>query len=164
MTPLVFISAPSSLTSDQQALLGRWTAVLAESGLTLERLERREYASNPWGQLRTILSGVDAVLVCGFRQLHVSAGIWRPDTAEEQDVAARQWTSPWLHIEAGMAVMLGLPVLLAPERGVTEGAFRAEAWKGPVFGSPLDDGPAGSEVVKWRAELDLRFSSRRLRR
>jgi hypothetical protein len=165
MTPLVFVSAPSCLAADQRVLLERWTSSLVESGLTLEYLTRSEYEPNPWEQLRSILNGVDALLVCGFRQLHVSSGSWRPGTSEEEPVAARQWTSPWLQIETGMAAMLGLPVLVAPERGIAEGVFRPGAWNAAVsvYGSPLDDGPAAPEVVRWRAAVDSRFASRRIR-
>jgi hypothetical protein len=59
------------------------------------------------------------------------------------------WTSPWMHVEAGMAIASNKPVLAAPERGVTEGVFAQHNWTENVFGCNV--GHPNSPAVERRA-------------
>ena len=132
----VFVGIPAVITARQQPYLDQWLGWLADQALDVERLERGAYGRDPWLKLTELLSHVDGVALLGFRQLDARAAIWRPATSEEMP-AAGWWTSPWLHLEAGIAVGLGLPVLAAPDDGVTEGVFSPDAWGGRVHGTAL---------------------------
>jgi hypothetical protein len=156
--PTIFLSTPATLTVAQEVVQERWAAWLFAAGLTVQRLYRRDYDRTPWARLGAMLQGADAVVVLGFGQLHVLDGVWRPGTIEEERVVACTKTSPWLQIEAAMAVMLGLPTLVAAERGVVEGVFHADSWTEPLFGASLEEGPAGPAVAEWRAAMELRRS------
>jgi len=136
MSPRVFVGMPAIITARQQPYLERWLGWLADQALDVVRLERRAYGSDPWLSLTELLSRADGVALLGFRQLDARAAIWRPATSEEVR-SPGWWTSPWLHVEAGIAVGLGLPVLAAPDDGVTEGVFSADAWRGRVHGTAL---------------------------
>jgi hypothetical protein len=62
------------------------------------------------------------------------------------------WTSPWMHVEAGMAIASNKPVLAAPERGVTEGVFAQHNWIANVFGSDVEN-PRSPGVERWAAAV-----------
>jgi hypothetical protein len=142
----VFLGMPSIITARQQPYLEQWLRWLDDQALEVVRLERDAYARDPWPRLTELLSRVDGVALLGFRQLDVRTAIWRPDTKEEVP-AAGWWTSPWLHLEAGIAVALGLPVLAAPEDGVTEGVFSPDVRTGGVHGAALS--APGETRTEW---------------
>jgi hypothetical protein len=144
----VFLAAPAILTSGQQKLLERWQGWLEEELLHVVRLDRSAYGPDPLRALNKLLSGTDGVILLGFRQLNVRAGTWRPQT-EEEAPAADWWTTPWLHLEAGMATALGLPILVAPDEGVTEGVFSPDTWNSQVNGGALTTpGKGGREWLE----------------
>jgi hypothetical protein len=90
-------------------------------------------------------------VVLGFRQMDMRHGLWRGGTAEMETVSA-VWTSPWMHVEAGMAIESNKPVLAAPERGVTEGVFAQHNWIANVFGSDVEN-PRSPGVERWAAAV-----------
>jgi hypothetical protein len=108
------------------------------------------YWPDPWAQLGQCIADADGVLVLGLRQLSVGAGIWRPGTAEER-VAASYLTSAWMQLEAGMALMAGLPTLVVAEAGVEEGVFDPRTWTGLVSGAALDTSAIDETVAAWAA-------------
>jgi hypothetical protein len=98
-------------------------------------VERSQYVNAPWDQLRTSLARADGAIVFGFRQLHMAAGDWRPDTPEARS-AAGWYPTAWNQIEAGLAIMARVPVLLTPDPDVTNGVFAADVWGDNVYGFP----------------------------
>lgn len=134
MTARVFLCEPSALTPGQRAVSDRWHERVFELGLDVDQLRVGSYEDDPWPGLLRRVTAADGVLVLGFRQLVVHAGTWRQGTEVEGDVRAA-WTSPWLQVEAGMALAAGVPVLVAPEPGVAEGVFAPSTWTGPLRGT-----------------------------
>lgn len=142
----VFLGVPAVLTARQQPYLEQWLRWLEDQDLEVVRLERNSYGRDPWLTLTNLLSHTDGAVLLGFRQLDARTAIWRPYTKEEAR-AVGWWTSGWLNVEAGMAVALGLPLLVAPDEEVTEGAFSSEVWNGHVHGTTL--GSPGEARIKW---------------
>lgn len=142
----VFLGVPAVLTTSQQPYLEQWLRWLKDQTLNVVRLERGAYEQDPWRMLVGLLSQTDGVILLGFRQLDVRTATWRPHTKEQAHMAG-WWTSPWLHLEAGMAVMLGLPVLVAPDEGVAEGVFSRDVWGSQVHGTVLSS--PGKASVGW---------------
>jgi hypothetical protein len=135
--PQVFISKPTVLTPGQESAFRNWIARLSGLGFESTALEREHYAPAPWTQLRDVLLSVDGMLVLGFRQMSVSTGHWRPGT-EEAASSAGWYPSPWNQLEAGLAVMARIPVLVAPEGGISDGVFSTDVWTGVVYGLTVD--------------------------
>ena len=154
MTPRVFLCEPSGLTTTQRAVSDQWHERLFGLGFDVDQLRSDEYERDPWNVLLHRIGTSDGVLVLGFAQLVASAATWRPSTDQEQQVAAT-WTSPWLHLEAGIALSAGLPLLVAPEPGVTEGVFACAVWTGVVRGTAVEN-PDVSVIADWAAELAAR--------
>ena len=143
----VFLGAPSILTAPQQARLEQWLAWLEGESFRVRRLNRDGHGDDPWHTLTEVLSQADGVVLLGFRQLDARRSVWRPGT-EEQAPSSTWWTSPWLQLEAGIAVGLSLPVLVVPEEGVTEGVFDPAVWTGQVTGTAAQTIP-GEGAGPW---------------
>lgn len=143
----MFLSRPAVLSGSQERESQRWTGAIEAAGLRVARIQRTGYEPDPWTQLRSKLEQVDGAIILGFRQLSVN-GLWRADTPEEVAEVAT-WTSPWLQIEAGMALMQGLPVLVVPERNVSEGVFERRRWTGLLFGTEMEREPVGEPGNAW---------------
>jgi hypothetical protein len=149
MSPAVLVCAPSVRTLSQRELYDAWRKLIRAQGFSVNCLERTQYATDPWEQLTRLMNQADGVVVLGFRQMQIRDGLWRSETPEMSTVNA-VWTSPWMHIEAGMAIASGKPVLAAPETGVCEGIFAPQNWTANVFGTPVES--LRSHIVqRWAA-------------
>jgi hypothetical protein len=90
-------------------------------------LERSEYPEfGAISEVRRRMSSCAGVVIFGFHQLKIENGMWRPGTVEEREVKSMQLSTPWNQIEAGMAAMRGLPILLVCQRGLAGGIFDLE--------------------------------------
>lgn len=69
------------------------------------------------------LETCDGAIILGLEQLHVIKGGDKPGSAEERTVEDLHLPTPWNHIEAGIAIMLELPMLIIKEEGVDGGVF-----------------------------------------
>jgi hypothetical protein len=160
MTRTVFVSAPAALSAGQRSTCGHWHQRLNGLGFHVVQLGRDQYQRNPWPTLLRILDAADGMLVLGFRQLRIDAAEWRSDTKEQTEVSGTAWTSPWLHVETGIALASGLPVLVAAESGVREGVFAQEVWTGPLAGTALES-PCSGVVDRWTSTIATRSLRRR---
>ncbi len=154
----VFLGVPAVLTARQQPYLEQWLGWLEDQALEVVRLKRGAYGHDPWLTLTELLSHTDGLVLLGLRQLDARLAIWRPYTKEEAH-AAGWWTSAWLNVEAGMAVALGLPVLVAPDEGVEEGVFSSDVWSGHVHGTALSS--PGEARIKWLELVRKHWVSRK---
>ena len=160
MTAVTLVCAPSVRSESQQVLYDEWCNFLGFHGFLVEALGRADYATDPWGQLTGLMNHVDGVVVLGFRQMEIRDGLWRSETSEIATVSA-VWTSPWMHIEAGMAIASGKPVLVAPEAGVSEGVFAPQNWTANVFGVSAES-PRSPAVERWASVVRKNHVSRAL--
>jgi len=159
MRPVVIVSRPSVLSASQEHMCACWELAIAAIGFRVSGLHRCQYETDPWGQLQHLMERADGLLALGCRQLLVKSGVWRLGTPEE-DVPASDWTSPWLQIEAGMAIMAGVPVLVVPERSVTEGVFAPDTWVDLVFGVSTGTEPSRGIPDEWATAVVKRFKDR----
>ena len=155
MKRTVFVSAPTGLSSGQRLISGQWHQRLAGLGFDVLRLGREQYQSDPWRIVLEFIDAADGVLVLGFRQLVIDSAVWRPDTGERAAVDDASWTSPWLQIETGMALAAGLPVLVAAEAGVREGAFARNTWTGQLAGTSMES-PRPAVLDRWASTIRAR--------
>jgi hypothetical protein len=158
MTPRVFLCEPSGLAAPQRLTSDRWHERLFGLGLDIDQLREADYEPDPWPGLMTRVRAAHGVLVLGFRQLHISTATWRPGVEGGRDLAG-SWTSPWLQIEVGLAVAVGLPLLVVPEAGVREGVFAPETWAGTVLGTSMS-APDDDVIDSWARSVGERFASR----
>jgi hypothetical protein len=144
-------------------MLAQWSGGLAALGLTLTTIPRASYSTSPWDQLRKALSGANGAVILGFRQTVVERGRRRAGTPE-QESAAGSYASAWNQIEAGLAVMAELPVLVVPEHDARDGVFSADMWRDGVYGTQMDVWMAGGardeSVRDWATDVFRAAESR----
>jgi hypothetical protein len=137
MKPRVFVSRSAVLTGEQSTVYHRWLDHLLALGFDPFALTRADYEPVPWEQLREAITEADGALVLGFRQLNVKQSWWRPSTAEMTPWSG--WlATPWNQVEAALAIMALVPVLVVPEAGVTEGVFSSHICGGELHRVDLD--------------------------
>ncbi len=136
--PQIFVSRPAVLTVEQSAAMRCWIDQLSDLGFEGITVERRNYERLPWNQLRRAIAGADGALVLGFRQISVEEGCWRLGT-REAGPAPGSFATSWSHVEAGLAIMAGIPLLVAPEDGVCDGVFAKEVWGQEVYGLAIEE-------------------------
>ena len=120
----VFMSKPGLLDYQQQQYVSSLQARLGAEDMIPQTLERTDYPQfGVIGEVQRLMSDCAGAVIFGFKQLEVRDGLWRSSTPEEKHVKDQYLSTPWNQIEAGMAVMLGLPILVVCQRGVDGGIF-----------------------------------------
>jgi uncharacterized protein YjbI with pentapeptide repeats len=120
----VFISKPAVLTTPQGELLREVIHVLTTENVKIATVAREDYPQvGAVSEVRRVISGCCGMVVLGFSQLHIGSGTWRDGTEERRELKDAAMPTAWNHIEAGMAAMAGLPILVLVERSVTGELF-----------------------------------------
>jgi hypothetical protein len=120
----VFVSKPNALDPRQAAFWRRLSTILAERGLAARTLGETDYPNSaPIEAVRRLLNECDGAIVLGLSQLEVEKGLLKRGTTSETDAAQTKWPTAWNQIEAAMAYILGLPMLIIREVGVAGGVF-----------------------------------------
>lgn len=123
----VFLSRPGTLSALQRDLVSELTKFLASEGIDIVTVGREDYPGfGAISEVRRVISGCSGAVILGFRQLEIRDGAWRTGTEEAKNVEGIALPSAWNHVEAGMAAMAGLPILMVVEQGVVEGIFELE--------------------------------------
>jgi hypothetical protein len=133
--PTVFVARPNCLSTTQDRTCRSWLEALGRHA-RVRSIGRSAYARDSWEPLRDAVLAADGMMVLGFGQLSADQAVWRPGSPDETRGEVR-WTSPWLHLEVGLALAADLPILLVREPGVAEGVFATTAPRPNLFG-PLD--------------------------
>ena len=160
----VFVSKPGCLSHRQQQHVAVLSEMLRAQGMISLSVERGDYAPfGVIGEVQRVMSDCAGAVIFGFPQLEVRDGTWRPDTSEEQHVRDMRLSTPWNHVETGMAVMRGLPVLVVFEPRVIGGIFDVTTGEHQFHHVSTADDPQGPRFQQafgdWCA--DVRERSKR---
>jgi uncharacterized protein YjbI with pentapeptide repeats len=142
----VFLSLPSSRTAEQESVCDRIMTLLKREGFELERLPREEYPpSDAFSEIYRRMTGCIGVIALGMHAPQSPAS----DSSER--------TTPWIHLEAGMAYACNLPLLLLRDANINSGAFDSAVEGHGVFmldiGRPWDDDAVLHGMRPWLAQL-----------
>jgi hypothetical protein len=69
------------------------------------------------------MSACQGAVILGLKQIRISDGIAKQGTSKRHRLSNVYLPTPWNHIEAGMAFMIGLPILIIHEDRVEGGVF-----------------------------------------
>lgn len=120
----VFVSKPGITTSEQQHTVNRLLSLLEQQGFVAVTIDRTEYPSfGVMKEVRRAISGCAGAVILGFKQMQVHDALWREGTSDQKNLSGVAFSTPWNQIEAGMAAMLGLPLLVLRQENVREGVF-----------------------------------------
>lgn len=120
----VFFSMPGCLTKQEEAVTKAYKAVLESRDYEVIYYQRDEYPQyGQFTRIRKSLEDAAAAIVFGFAQTDIESGVRFRGTAKEARIEHETLPTPWNGIEAGMALMRGLPVLLVKDAAVSSGVF-----------------------------------------
>jgi hypothetical protein len=146
--PVVFLSSPSVVDASHRAVQELIVGALRDRGASVKRIERHEYSpSSPFGLVVSTMRECWGVVVVGLGQLQVKEACLRPGTAEQQVIRDLSLPTPWNQIEAGMAVALGLPLLVVSDCA-KDGIFYLGGQGDDVRAIELDDGWDVAEIQR----------------
>lgn len=120
----VFVSRPTAVNVGQRSFCDALVDVLTSEGLQARTLGITDYPGlAPLAEVLALMRQCSGALALGLRQLHVEAGEAKAGSSAAAKVADLYLSTPWNQIEAGMAVALERPLLVAREKGVEGGVF-----------------------------------------
>jgi hypothetical protein len=120
----VFVSAPSTLNPDQEAIRDRIVRLLRSLGLEPRALGRQEYPTDyPLREVAVIARHCSGGLILGFEQFFSKTGIAKRGAPAEKTLEDVKFPTPWNNLEAGILFGLGLPLLIFKDDGVSGGVF-----------------------------------------
>ena len=73
--------------------------------------------------MKEVLSACQGALILGFRQIQIVKGYDKFSTERQRKIQNEFLPTPWNHIEAGMAYMQDVPLMIIREEGVSGGVF-----------------------------------------
>lgn len=120
----IFVSKPNALTSDQSIFYSEFLKLIGERSLIPRTLGETDFPNNaPIHAVRDLLLQCDGVIVLGFRQTFIEIGFSKFETQKQFVIDKSYLPTAWNQIEAGMAFMCNVPMLIICENGVTSGVF-----------------------------------------
>jgi uncharacterized protein YjbI with pentapeptide repeats len=122
--PVVFLSKPGSADIEARNLIAALVERVHDETFDVVKLDPASYAAaGAVAEVRRLMSACDGVVVVAVRDLEVRDGAWRVATPQARKLKSEGWTTPWVSLELGIAVGLGLPILLAIADGVSPAVF-----------------------------------------
>jgi len=121
---LLFVSKPSALNSVQEGIWKRLQEILVKNGIPTRFIEPDQYPeSEPVYKVKRVVSDCDGVIVLGLKQIYIKDGVSKRGTSLESPLREYSLPTPWNNLEAGMALMMDIPIFTISEDGITGGIF-----------------------------------------
>jgi len=137
----VFISKPGYLSYQQQQCVASMIARLEAEGMSPQTIERTDYPNfGVLSEVQRLMGDCAGAVIFGFKELEIKDGVWRAGTPDEKQIRGSCLSTPWNQIEAGMAVTLGLPMLVVCQRAVSGGVFDTRSGEHQVYKAFIEDG------------------------
>jgi uncharacterized protein YjbI with pentapeptide repeats len=124
--PRIFLSRPGWSDEINAKQIAAVCSRLEREGFEPVMLARSDYpVAGALAEAKRLIAGCAGAVILGFRDIRVATGAWRPGTPEETELKEKSFATMWSQVEAGMAVMAGLPVLVIGDDDVDGGVFDA---------------------------------------
>lgn len=122
----IFVSKPNALNPQQAEFWEAIKVLLTQKGLEYHCLGDTDFPNKaPLTAVKKLLRKCQGAIVLGLRQTHVISGVKKGGTPSQFELSNAYLGTEWNHIEAGMAYMNDLPLLIIRENGVQGGVFDA---------------------------------------
>jgi len=150
----VFVSRPGAMSDHHRQLVATVSGRLQAEGLVPVVLERSEYpAFGAVAEVQRLIAACAGALVLGLRDIEVRDAVCRVGTSDQRRLAGNAYATPWSQIEAGMALMMGLPVLVIAEADVEGGVFDLAGSEHNLFRLRFDEDLGSSVFTEWSAAV-----------
>jgi hypothetical protein len=115
----VFLSVGAPHLPEQERFVGHLEASLRARGLTPWTLGRSNYDfRSPMRAIREAMDGCAGAVILGLGRRFHPLGIDRYGSDKATEKTEFWCSTPWSHLEAGMAYQLGLQLLILKDKGV----------------------------------------------
>src|SRR6476661_227933 len=112
----VFISHPSPYNKYQEKFLSLIELQLKSYLLNPINLGKKNYNyRSPLKPIKDIMDTCVGAIIIGLERHHSFIGYEREYSITQNEQIHKYTSSPWIHIEAGMAYQAGLPILILKE-------------------------------------------------
>ena len=119
MSADVFLSIGRIYTKEQEVFVSAIEDYLRENGLTPRALGRTDFSSQqPLKFIEEVMRECSGTVVIAFERLHIQNAIEFRTGDSEREHSNVKIPSVWNQIEAGMAYVLGHPLLVIMEKGL----------------------------------------------
>lgn len=120
----VFLSRPTDLNREEIKTINRINKLLSDRGIKLRTIGTTDFPNEiPMVAIKKVMKQCKGAIVLGFPQIKVEKGIKKAGTKNEQQIEYINIPTPWNQIEATMAFMLDLPLLIIKDSEIEGGIF-----------------------------------------
>lgn len=120
----VFVSRPNSLDENQEQTMQEIEELLEIRGLRARTIGKTDFPNvSPLVAVKNIIEQCSGAVILGFPQTIIQQGISKPNTINATNIENLLLPTPWNHIEASMAFMVNLPLLVIRDQGIESGIF-----------------------------------------
>lgn len=115
----VFISHPTPSNDQQDSFLILLKELLAAEGLNPVNLGTSNYDfRKPLKPIKELIESCHGAIIVGLERHHSYIGYDNEQSVNKKETLHKFTTSPWIHIEGGMAYQAGLPLIILKEEKV----------------------------------------------
>lgn len=115
----VFISHPTPYNEKQVIFLSLIKQEIEKYNLSPINLGQNNWNNrSPLEPIKEMMSNCIGIAIIGLERHHCYIGYSKENSKEEEETIHKYSSSPWIHIEAGMAYQLGLPMLILKEKKI----------------------------------------------
>jgi hypothetical protein len=120
----VFVSAPTSLSAEQQSSYSFILEVLAREHFEDRALGRSDYGVDyPLKEVYSIARHCSGGVILGYSQIRAPRVEIKPGTSSASTARNVAFPTPWNNLEAGILFGLKLPLMVFREDGIQGGIF-----------------------------------------
>lgn len=151
----IFISCLGNLSPHQTEYINALVSEIRRLEFNPIFFPRDSYRNS--GQISVIQSNIaeaDGVIIVGLKNIQIKKGVYRPKSSDKANLSNIWLSSPWNHIEAGIASALGKPILIIHQAELTEGVFDKNINDSRIthIDAKTTSGEFKSNIQKWVQE------------
>jgi hypothetical protein len=120
----IFLSRPNSIDLKQQKTVDEINKLLISRGLTMRTIGTTDFPNvAPMRAVEQVMRECRGAIILGFPQIFLITGIMKPGTNQQVNISNKKIPTQWNHIEASVAYMLKLPMLIIRDEKIDGGIF-----------------------------------------
>ncbi len=120
----IFLSRPTTLSVAQERFCTALGRLFVAYRLDPHTVGTQDFTHrSPLGKVLEVMNTCDGACILGMVQARASEAVIKPSTPAERSLTDVVFASPWNQLEAGMALIRGLPLFIICEAGVSGGVF-----------------------------------------
>lgn len=115
----VFVSHPTPHNKYQEQFISLLEEKLRNNNLNPVNLGKKNWNFKcPLEPIREMIKTCKAAIIIGLERSHSYIGYEKESSKDSKEIIHKYTSSPWIHIEAGMAYQANLPLLILKEKKI----------------------------------------------